>query len=568
MAPNAKRSCSRWMSHGFHTEVSSMACNAYNELTLMGKQCDAIIRVQSTDFHVHKTVLDLCSPYFRALFKNDLGSADRNVYNIPGVHPQTMWSIIEYAYTNSAEITPENAMDLFIAADQFNIMGIINLCSKFIACQIDLENFLDIWRVTNHYLCPDLRQKTLTFILHHFQELVKTSDKFFELTLQELRELIEKDELNVTEESAVFEAIVRWINFAPAERKESMRILLPQIRLALINKEYVLNNIMANVYVKDNEDCKAIVNTALTLKPNMVRPRLPYAIVFALCGYTGSELANNIRPYDTRANRWTRATSAVRTPTAHHGTAYLNGYIYLIGGFDGSDYLRNVQCFDPMKKTWHEAASMNYKRGHVCVTVLDNYIYAMGGFDGQQTLHTVERYDPEANRWTLISSMQEKRKDAGATTLNGKIYICGGSNGQDYLSSAEVYNPESRQWSYISPMKSRRSGSGVTAYRGKVFAISGYDGHNCLWTVETYSPLTKTWCRAPNILKRRRNFGTAVIDDRLYVVGGRNNFIPIFTNEFYDEKTKAWRAQTNEISPSVQSCCVVPGLQNIKEYIS
>ncbi|XP_075139535.1 uncharacterized protein LOC142214486 [Leptodactylus fuscus] len=333
----------------------------------------------------------------------------------------------------------------------------------------------------------------------------------------------------------------------PNEKLEDLK----GIRLALINKEYIPGNVITNKYVKDNEDCKAFINTALTLGPNMVRPRLPCAILLAFGGCNEAELTKTLRSYDTRANQWTSITSAEEKPRAYHGTAYLNGHIYFIGGFDGVDNLRSVKCFDPVKKTWHEAAFMNYKRGYVSVTVLNNYIYAMGGFDGQETLKTVERYDSDANRWILISSMHEKRKDAGATTLDGKIYICGGSNGQDCLSTAEIYNPGCKQWSYISPMKSRRSGVGVTAYRREVFAISGSDGQNCLQTVEVYSPITKTWCRAPNIPKQRRNFGTGVIDDHLYIVGGRNSFSTTFTDEYYDEKTKAWcHAHTNDISPS------------------
>ncbi|XP_071971514.1 kelch-like protein 10 [Engystomops pustulosus] len=561
MAPDAKRSCSQWMSHGFRTKISSMAYNAYNELTLMGMLCDATIRVQGTEFYTHKDILGLCSPYFRALFKNSLGPADRKVYDIPGVTPNTMWSIIEYAYTNTVEVTPDNAMDLFIAADQFNVMGIVHLCSKFILHQIDLENCMDIWRITNTYLCPELRKRTFTFILHHFEELMTTSDKVSDFTVDELRDLIEKDELCVRDEKAVFEAVTKWIDYNPAERQANMTILLPQIRLALINTDYIRNNIMANPYVRNNKGLKKIINT-LTSAHYRARPRRPNANFFS---FGGSDIpTNTVRYYDTGDNNWTTVTCPEEKPRAHHGTVYLNGFIYVIGGFDGTDYLRSVTRFDPLKKTWQEISFMKHKRGKVSVTVLNNYIYAMGGYDGQETLNSVERYDPVANRWTLISSMNKRRMDAGATTLDGEIYICGGSNGSDCLSTAEKYNPETKKWSYITPMRKRRSGVGVTTYRGKVYAVSGYNGNSFNRTVETYSPIDRTWSWAPHIQKRRRNFGIGVINDYLYVLGGKNLFSINFYNEIYDGTR--WYVTENEWPQSIRHCCVVPTLENIREF--
>lgn len=57
----------------------------------------------------------------------------------------------------------------------------------------------------------------------------------------------------------------------------------------------------------------------------------------------------------------------------------------------------NTTCtFNPLDGTWNEAAPMHSRRGYVSVVVLDGYIYAMGGFEGTQILNTAECYEPSS----------------------------------------------------------------------------------------------------------------------------------------------------------------------------
>lgn len=68
---------------------------------------------------------------------------------------------------------------------------------------------------------------------------------------------------------------------------------------------------------------------------------------------------------------------------------------------------------------------MHSKRCYVSVVTLNGKIYALGGHNGNERLRTMECYSPETNQWTILQSMSIERSDAHATVLNGKIYICG-----------------------------------------------------------------------------------------------------------------------------------------------
>ncbi|XP_072343747.1 kelch-like protein 10 isoform X2 [Scyliorhinus torazame] len=512
-------------------KMSAMACTIFNELRLEGKLCDVVIRVNGIDFNAHKNILCSCSSYFRALFTSGWNSIEKKVYNIPGVSPDMMKLIIEYAYTRTVPVTVENVERLLAAADQFNVLGIVRACCEFLESQLCLENCIGICKFADYYFCPELRHKAYMYILHHFEEIVKVSEEFLELSAFELRDIIEKDELNVKQEDVVFDAILKWIAQDPDIRKKCIVILLPKVRLALMNAEYFMNNVKNNDYVKDNDDCKPIIINALKamydlnmngpsnsdFRNPLTRPRLPYSILFAIGGWSGGSPTNAIEAYDARADRWVNVTCEEESPRAYHGAAYLNGFVYIIGGFDSVDYFNSVKRFDPVKKTWQQVAPMHSRRCYVSVTVLNSFIYAMGGFDGYVRLNTAERYEPETNQWTLIAPMHEQRSDASATTLHGKV--------------------------------------------------GGFDGANRLRSAEAYSPLTNTWRTLPTMFNPRSNFGIEVVDDLLFVVGGFNGFTTTFNVECYDEKTDEWYdAHDMSIYRSALSCCVVPGLPNVREY--
>ncbi|NWT42834.1 KLH10 protein, partial [Chroicocephalus maculipennis] len=564
-------------------KMSAMACAVFNELRLEGKLCDVTISVDGVEFNAHKNILCSCSHYFRALFASNWSDTERRVYKIEGTSPEMMRLIIEYAYIRTVPVTADNVQSLLTAADQFNVMGIVRLCCEFLYSQMCSENCVGIYRLSDYCYCPELREAARVFILHHFEEVTRLSTEFLDLSIEEFTHILEKDELNVRQEETAFEAILKWIDHAPQDRRQHIAVLLGKVRLALMHADYFMNNVKTHQYVQDNEECKALIIKALTEMYNLdmygqsfsdfthllTRPRLPCAVLFAVGGWSGGSPTNAIETYDSRADQWVNVTCEQESPLAYHGTAYFNGFVYVIGGFDSMDYFSSVKRFDPLSKTWQQVAPMHSRRCYVSVAVLNDFLYAMGGFDGQTRLNTAERYQPETNQWTLIAPMHERRSDASATTLHEKVYICGGFNGTECLITAEAYNATTHQWTLIAPMNSRRSGVGVIAYGNQVYAVGGFDGVNRLRSAEAYNPLANTWRNIPNMFSPRSNFGIEVVDDLLVVAGGFNGFTTVSHVECYDENADAWYdIEDMSINRSALSCCVVPALANIREYVA
>ena len=87
----------------------------------------------------------------------------------------------------------------------------------------------------------------------------------------------------------------------------------------------------------------------------------------------------------------------------------MNGYVYVMGGFDHRDDEMNspntlssceIIRYDE-KSAWQQISSMNQERAYFSVcTFQQKYVYAFGGLQNYETIDSIERYF-EGN-WFLI----------------------------------------------------------------------------------------------------------------------------------------------------------------------
>ncbi|XP_048854846.1 kelch-like protein 10 isoform X1 [Brienomyrus brachyistius] len=567
------------MAHDMERVLMSPAFEVFNKLRLAGQLCDVVLIADGVKFNAHRVILCGCSSYFQALFASDWSDSGKREYQLPGISPETLRQVIEYAYTYSVVITADNVENLLAAADYLSVLGIVQRCCDFLHEQLCLNNCIGLLKIADVYCVNELHQSAFNFILKNFKEVAISSNEFPEISLEQLYDIIEQDELNVREEDVVFEAILRWIEHEPATREAHISVLLPKIRMARMDSEYFMKIVKANDLVKANAACRPIITDVLKMiydldnesprsdfERPLIRPRLPADILLAIGGWN-FRTTNWIEAYDTRADHWVDITQGQETRQSGHGSVCLNGFVYCFGGYDGHNFTDAVRRFDPVARTWQHMAPMHWRRCSVSVAVSNGFIYVMGGRLGVSPLNIVERYDPKANEWTIIQPMNEERQDASATTLNGKIYICGGSNGAQTTSTAECYDPLTGEWTLIAPMRTRRRGLGVAAYQGNIYAVGGTNGVHAVRSMEVYDPAINQWHAAPPMRQQRSYFGIAVVDGLLFAMGGSDGFEVTAKVECFNAEKGSWCRAQDMITPKRNfSCCTVPAHPRFVQY--
>jgi hypothetical protein len=80
-------------------------------------------------------------------------------------------------------------------------------------------------------------------------QVSQQSDELLGLPPEQLQAIIGADELNVKSEEAVWECFLRWVNHDPEKRKGNIVELLKKVRLRLMDKQFLLDNLMDHPYV-------------------------------------------------------------------------------------------------------------------------------------------------------------------------------------------------------------------------------------------------------------------------------------------------------------------------------
>ncbi|XP_052253584.1 kelch-like protein 10 [Dreissena polymorpha] len=552
-----------------------------------GMFCDANICIpgESKTLPVHRAIMSSCSEFFRSLFTNGLQETLTNEVTIQGISMKMMEMVIDYAYTKEVTITTDIVEELFAAADRFNVLGLLQECIDFFASEIAPENCIGFLRFARYYNNKELGDLCWVFVTSHFKEITERSDEFSQLEPEELYEIISDDKLNAHLEDDVYEAVMKWTDFAPRERKEHVTILLEAVRFPFITEECFKDKILHRRDLKRGpcmdrilESYDMVKKYRSTRDPSVksktfmltqtTMPRIPNQVIIVLGGWAKEGVTDSVETYDKVADQWFEIRECeLPRPRAYHGTVTIRDKIYVAGGFDGSNYLNGMVMFDVSKKKWEEKASMYMSRCYVSVVEIDGVIYACGGYDGRQRHNSMERYDRTRNQWTLVTPMFNRRSDAGATTLRGKLYIAGGFDGTACLLTAEMYDPVADQWTLLTQMAMRRSGVSLVACEDHVYAVGGYDGHRRLETVEYFDHIRGLWHSATSMLLGRSNFSCVVMDGNIYAMGGYDGEKTSPEMECYRSDKKTWYAMNDmKIGRSAVSACAVRDIYNTRDF--
>ena len=181
-----------------------------NELRKVNFKCDTTVRVERQDFPAHSHVLSAASDYFRALFSLQVKENESNLVELNEMKSTTIAEILQFVYTGEATICSSNAQDFVVASDYLIIPSLKSKASQFMEESMNASNCLAMESFASQYNCDSLRQAAIKYKFQHFIAVVK-SDDFLSLDFDKVRKLMCEDELNISEEEEVYEAVMAWV---------------------------------------------------------------------------------------------------------------------------------------------------------------------------------------------------------------------------------------------------------------------------------------------------------------------------------------------------------------------
>ncbi|XP_028297326.1 kelch-like protein 10 [Gouania willdenowi] len=263
---------------------------------------------------------------------------------------------------------------------QFNVKSLEQPCFEFLKDRLCPKNCIGLWQFTNACYFPillQLKNEAFHFICENFEE-VSLCEEFLQLEVQELADILGQDDLTVTQESTVYQSILRWINHMPEERQGAISV----------HTHPSLENPMTHLF----------------LYSTVFLGRCFYIV----CGgLSWTNPSNRVWRFNLVTHTW-QEMSPMQESRRCVSVTVLKGCIYAMGGIRNLTSHRTAERYQPNINQWTFIASMNEERRDASCTTLNNKIYICGG-QSNRVLNTAEYYNPDTNQWTLITPMGTHR---------------------------------------------------------------------------------------------------------------------------------------------------------------
>ncbi|XP_066283326.1 kelch-like protein 12 [Branchiostoma lanceolatum] len=246
-------------------QVHSYSSDNIGDLQKAGVLQDVVLEVEGRQFPCHRLVLSAASPYFRAMFTNGMAESRQKTVVLQGLDAATFGEILSCIYSGTLHMSLDTVQPLYQAADLLQLGSVRDSCSSYMAMNVERSTCLDLYRFADVFSIDTVLKQCLPCIYRHFPK-VASSEEFCSLSVNQLTEIISHDELDVREETTVWEAVVRWVQHSREDRLHHLPSILSHIRFNLLppdNTAALLehplvrqNSEVRNLVLREASNCK------------------------------------------------------------------------------------------------------------------------------------------------------------------------------------------------------------------------------------------------------------------------------------------------------------------------
>jgi hypothetical protein len=147
-----------------------------------------LIAADGRELHAHKIVLAMRSEAFRALLFGGMRESTQAEIKFPDTKYEVLALLVEFLYTDTANISGDIVVGLFMAADQYQLTRLRALCENFILQNISIENVCTIFHTADQLQALKLRGFCFNWIINNFGEVL-TCEAYPQLPQELQREI-------------------------------------------------------------------------------------------------------------------------------------------------------------------------------------------------------------------------------------------------------------------------------------------------------------------------------------------------------------------------------------------
>ncbi|XP_021674892.2 uncharacterized protein LOC110660772 isoform X2 [Hevea brasiliensis] len=268
-------------------------------------------------------------------------------------------------------------------------------------------------------------------------------------------------------------------------------------------------------------------------------------------------------------------------------------FLYVFGGYGKDNCQTNqVHVFDTAMQTWSQPVIKGTpptpRDSHSCTTVGDN-LFVFGGTDGMNPLKDLHILDISSHTWispTVRGEGPEAREGHSAALVGKRLFIFGGcgkssnDNVEVYYNDLYILNTETFVWKQAATSgtpPSARDSHTCSSWKNKIIVIGGEDGHDYyLSDVHVLDAETLVWKELNTTgqkLPPRAGHSTVAFGKNLFVFGGFTDAQNLYDDLYMlDVDAGVWtKVMTTGIGPSarfsVAGDCLDPQMGGVLVFI-
>mmetsp|Transcript_35801 Transcript_35801/g.55083 ORF Transcript_35801/g.55083 Transcript_35801/m.55083 type:complete len:595 (+) Transcript_35801:211-1995(+) len=124
--------------------------------------------------HAHRAILAQRCAHFEAMFRSGMReSTERNI-RIPNTPKSIFLLLLEYIYTDTVHVEVEQAIELYICADLYQLDRLRDMCTRVVKQHLSTDNAAPLLQSAHDLHCDPLKDICMGFTVENFDVVSKT----------------------------------------------------------------------------------------------------------------------------------------------------------------------------------------------------------------------------------------------------------------------------------------------------------------------------------------------------------------------------------------------------------
>ena len=193
-----------------------------------GHLCDVVLKsIDGKEHPVHRNVLSAASAALKALLCAPFREAEQIRQGNPiemAASGGVIGAFVDYIYGGEPDVASVDAVELLRLAGAYELPCLAEAVEADLQASLDSQLALHLLQETVIWGMPDLRLACEEQVAKDFQQCALT-EEFFKLTPTQLQRILRREDLNVSREEVVVEALFKWAKFSE-DRQRDMVLMI------------------------------------------------------------------------------------------------------------------------------------------------------------------------------------------------------------------------------------------------------------------------------------------------------------------------------------------------------